>query len=38
MEDSLSIQPILKLIAELPPEYQERLVLIGGQAIAFWGA
>lgn len=38
MDDSLLIQPILSLIAELPPEYQERLVLIGGQAIAFWGA
>lgn len=38
MTDSLSIKPVLRLIAELPMEYQERLVLIGGQAIAFWGA
>lgn len=38
MADTLSIKPVLRLIAELPPEYQERLVLIGGQAIAFWGA
>lgn len=38
MADTLSIKPVLKLIAELPTEYQERLVLIGGQAIAFWGA
>ncbi|XGA81306.1 hypothetical protein OR573_06630 [Halomonas sp. CH40] len=38
MTDSLSIKPILRLIAELPLEHQERLVLLGGQAIAFWGA
>ncbi|WP_311945770.1 hypothetical protein [Halomonas piscis] len=38
MTDDLSIRPILSLIAELPPEHQERLVLLGGQAIAFWGA
>ncbi|MGP5562766.1 hypothetical protein [Vreelandella alkaliphila] len=37
MTDSLSIKPILRLIAELPTEQQERLVLLGGQAIAFWG-
>lgn len=28
----------MRLIAEQPSENQERLVLLGGQAIAFWGA
>lgn len=37
MTDRLSIKPVLRLIAELPIEQQERLVLLGGQAIAFWG-
>lgn len=37
MTDSLSLKPVLRLIAELPIEQQERLVLLGGQAIAFWG-
>ncbi|MCB8887667.1 hypothetical protein [Vreelandella malpeensis] len=37
MIDSLEIKPILRLISELPEDLQKRLVLIGGQAIAFWG-
>ncbi|RUR46218.1 hypothetical protein [Vreelandella populi] len=37
MTDRLEIKPILGLISELPVDLQERLVLIGGQAIAFWG-
>lgn len=37
MIDSLEIKPVLRLISELPVDLQERLVLIGGQAIAFWG-
>ncbi|WP_163576333.1 hypothetical protein [Halomonas faecis] len=36
MPEPFDTDPLLRLFAELPREAQERLVLIGGQAISFW--
>lgn len=38
MPDPFDTDPLLRLFAELPRDAQERLVLIGGQAISFWSS
>lgn len=38
MPEPFDTDPLLRLFAELPREAQERLVLIGGQAISFWSS
>lgn len=38
MPEPFDTDPLLQLFAELPREAQERLVLIGGQAISFWSS
>lgn len=38
MPEVFDTAPLLRLFAELPRDAQERLVLIGGQAISFWSS